>query len=315
MDLSTRYLGLDLKNPLVAAASTIGLEVGNIRKLEDNGAAAVVLPSLFQEDIEAEMDIADRLGAEGGAEALSYFPAKMADYTGPANYLDLVSRARAAVDIPIIASLNGVSRSGWVDYAQQIQQAGAQAIELNVYFLPTDLALSGAEVEQRHIAILAAVKQAVSIPVAIKLSPYFSSVGHLVRNLDQIGADGFVLFNRFYQPDIDLDELTLNSDLKLSNKSEIRLPLLWIGALSGRVKGSLAASSGVQTAREVVKYLYVGADVVMTASALIRHGIGYMRTLLEGLEAELTEREIDSVARMKGKMSHHGIACVKLIEI
>ena len=307
MDLSTRYLGLDLKNPLVVSASPLGLDLGNVRKLEDLGAAAIVLPSIFQEDIENEIDEMERLVAEGNSEAFSYFPTHMAENAGPQNYLDLIRRTRQGVEIPVIASLNGTTRTGWTDYAIQIEQAGAQAIELNIYFLPTDLSLAGGEVEALYVDILKAVKQAVSIPVSMKLSPYFSSVGHMVKTLDQAGADGFVLFNRFYQPDIDLDELTLNSDLKLSNKSEIRLPLLWIGALSGRVKGSLAASSGVQTAREVVKYLYVGADVVMTASALIRHGIGYMRTLLEGLEAELTEREIDSVARMKGKMSRQAV--------
>lgn len=307
MDLSTRYLGLDLKNPLVVSASPLSLDLGNIRKLEDMGAAAIVLPSIFQEDIENEIDEIERLVAEGNSEAFSYFPAQMTENVGPKNYLDLIRKARQAVDIPIIASLNGSSLSGWTDYAIQMEQAGANAIELNIYFLPTDLMLSGAEVEARYVDILKAVKGAVKIPVAMKLSPYFSSVGHMVKTLDTAGADGFVLFNRFYQPDIDLEELTLLRDLKLSNKSEIRLPLLWIAALAGKVKGSIAASSGVQTAAEIIKYLFVGADVVMTTSALMRHGIGYMKTLHDGLVADLKAREVGKIAEIRGRMSRGAI--------
>ncbi|MTJ80776.1 MAG: dihydroorotate dehydrogenase-like protein [Telmatospirillum sp.] len=307
MDLKTKYLGLDLVNPLIVSACTLGHTVDNIRRLEDNGAAAVVLPSIFQEEIEGHIDDIDDILAESGAEAASYFPPSIADRSGPQNYLELIRKARAAVDIPVIASLNGVSLTGWTDYARQIEQAGAQAIELNVYYLPTDLSLTGTEVEHRYLEILEAVKKTVKIPVAMKLSPYFSSLGDVVRKLDAAGADGFVLFNRFYQPDIDLEELTLQRDLNLSHRGEIRLPLLWLGALSGHVKGSLAASSGVQTAKEVVKYLYVGADAVMTASALIRHGVGYMKTLLDGLRVELEQREIDSVAAIRGKMSRRAV--------
>jgi len=307
MDLSTKYLGLALKNPLIASASTLGADLDNIRRLEDNGAGAIVLPSIFQEEVENEMDEVERILAEGNAEAQSYFPPSALDNTGPQNYLNLVHKARAAVEMPVIASLNGTSATGWTDYAKQVEQAGASAIELNVFFLPTDLSLSGPEVEQRTVDVLKSVKAAVSIPVAVKLSPYFSSVGHLVRTLDAAGADGFVLFNRFYQPDIDLEEMKLERDLKLSNKAEIRLPLLWIGALSGQVTGSLAASSGVQSAAEVLKYLFVGADAVMTASALLRHGIGYMRTLLDGLVAELELREANSVADIRGRMSRKAV--------
>ena len=307
MDLSTRYLGLTLKNPLVVSASPLALDVGNIRKLEDLGAGAIVLPSIFQEDIENEIDEIEQLMAEANPEALSYFPAHMAENAGPKNYLELIRKARAAVDMPVIASLNGTSRTGWIDYATQMQEAGASAVELNIYFLPTDMTLSGAEVEARYVDILAAVKQAVSIPVAMKLSPYFSSLGHMVKTLDAAGADGFVLFNRFYQPDIDLEELTLVRDLKLSHKGEIRLPLLWIAALAGKVKGSIAATTGVQTAAEVIKYLFVGADVVMTASALLRHGIGYMKTLHDGLVADLTVREANSVADIRGRLSRGNV--------
>ncbi len=268
----------------------------------------MVLPSIFQEEIDHEIEAVDHLLAETGAEALSYLPPGLADLGGPEGYLKLVRRAREAVAIPVIASLNGAAQSGWVDYARQIEAAGASAIELNVYYLPTDLSLSGVEVERRHIAILKAVKAAVSIPVAIKLSPYFSSVGHLVGELDQAGADGFVLFNRFYQPDIDLEELKPVRDLRLSHRGEIRLPLLWIAALAGRVKGALAASGGVQTAAEVVKYLFAGADVVCTASALVRHGAGYMKTLLDGLVADLDAREATSVDEIRGRLSRASVA-------
>ncbi|PKU25075.1 dihydroorotate dehydrogenase-like protein [Telmatospirillum siberiense] len=308
MDLKTKYLGLELNNPLIVSACTLGHSVDNIRKLEDNGAAAVVLPSIFQEEIEGHIEDIESILAESGAEATTYLPPSIADSSGPQNYLDLIRKARAAVDIPVIASLNGTSLTGWTDYAAQLEEAGANAIELNVYFLPTDLSLTGQQVEQRYVEILKAVKKAVKIPVSMKLSPYFSSLGHMVRQLDAAGADGFVLFNRFYQPDIDLEELTLQRDLNLSHRGEIRLPLLWLGALHGHVKGSLAASSGVQTAKEVVKYLFVGADAVMTASALIRHGVGYMKTLLDGLKLELEQREIESVSRIRGKMSRHAVA-------
>lgn len=307
MDLSTRYLGLPLKSPLVVSASPLSLDVGNVRRFEDLGAGAVVLPSIFQEDIENEIEEMERLVAEGNSEAFSYFPAHLADNVGAKNYLDLVRRTRSAVDIPVIASLNGSTRSGWIDYARQIEEAGAQALELNIYFLPTDLTLDGAAVEARYFEILAAVKQAVSVPVAMKLSPYFSSPGNMVMQLDRAGADGFVLFNRFYQPDIDLDELKLVRDLRLSNRAEIRLPLLWIAALAGKVKGSIAASSGVQTAAEVVKFLYVGADVVMTTSALLRHGVEYLKVLHDGLVADLTTREVESLADIRGKMSRGAV--------
>lgn len=308
MDLKTKYLGLELQNPLVVSASTLGFSVDSIRRLEDNGAGAIVLPSIFQEEIEHHMENVELMLSESGAEATTYFPTNITEHTGPDNYLELIRKARQAVDMPVIASLNGVSLTGWTDYARQMEEAGANAIELNVYFLPTDISVSGAEVERRHLDILKAVKAAVSIPVSMKLSPYFSSVGNMVKALDEAGADGFVLFNRFYQPDIDLDELKLQRDLNLSHRGEIRLPLLWLGTLSGHVRGSLAASSGVQTAKEVLKYLFVGADAVMTASALIRHGVGYMRTLVDGLKAELQLREIESVASIQGKMSRRAVA-------
>lgn len=308
MDLSTRYLGLTLKTPLVMSACPLGLDVDAIRKAEECGAGAVVLPSIFQEDIENEIEEIEHLATLGDSEALSYFPTHLTENAGPKNYLNLIRKARAAVDMPVIASLNGTSRSGWIDYAKQIEEAGASAIELNVFYLPTDLSLSGPEVEARHIDVLKAVKQAVKIPVSIKLSPYFSSPGAMVQALDAAGADGFVLFNRFYQPDIDLEDLSMQRDLRLSHRGEIRLPLLWIGALHGKVKGSLAATSGVQTAAEVVKYLFAGADVVMAASSLLRHGVEHMKELHDGLVADLREREANSVADIRGRMSRDKVA-------
>ncbi len=306
MNLASKYLGLDLKNPLVVSASPLGLKIDNIRTLEDHGAAAVVLPSIFEEEIDFDIEEMERLLFETSSEAQTFLPPG-AEIQGPQKYLDLIRQAVDAVDIPIIASLNGISRTGWIQYAQEVQEAGASAIELNIYFLPTDLSITGAQVEARYLEILQAVKANVSIPVAMKLSPYFSSPGNMIRGLDQAGADGFVLFNRFYQPDIDLAEMGLTRDLRLSNKNEIRLQLLWIGAVAGRIKGSIAASSGVETADEVLKYLLVGADVVMTASALIRHGLGHMRTLLNGLQAAMAARELDSLDQLRGKLSRGSV--------
>jgi dihydroorotate dehydrogenase (fumarate) len=311
MNLTTHYLGLELRNPLVAGAGPLTGELGNIRHLEDLGAGAVVLPSIFEEQIEYERQLIEQLtttGADSYAEALTYFPAQAAYATDPERYLDLVRRAAEAVDIPIIASLNGCTSQGWVRYARQCELAGAHAIEVNIYFIPSDLDLSGSEVEQRYIDIVKGVKAAVKIPVAVKIGPYFSAVGHMARRLDQAGADGLVLFNRFYEPDIDLARLALVSDLELSGPYEIRLPLLWIGVLSGRLKASLAASTGVNTADEVVKYLLAGADVIMTTSSLLRHGIGHMKELLVGLETWLAARDLDSLASIRGRMSHRSIA-------
>ena len=307
MDLSTRYLGLALRNPLIASPSPLNFDLGNIRRLEDAGAAAVVLPSMFEEQIESEMHEVERLtssGADSFAEALSYFPAAAKYHGGSEQYLDLIRRAREAVGIPIIASLNGVTHGGWTDYARLAQEAGASAVELNIYFLPTDPALDGRAVERRYLKTLTAVKAAVSIPVSVKLAPYFSSIGSLVRELEQAGADGFVLFNRFYQPDIDLARLRLQRDLELSGRHEIRLPLLWVGVLAGKLRASLAASTGVETSDEVVKYLLAGADAVMTTSALLRHGVDYMKTLVDGLAAWVQARDFESLSVMRGLMSH-----------
>ena len=310
MDLTTRYLGLTLKNPLVASASPLTSDLGNLRRLEDCGAAAVVLPSIFEEQIEAEEAETERLttfSGESFPEALSYFPAAV-NYIGPQAYLENLRRAREAVAIPVIASLNGISRSGWCDYARLVEQAGANAIELNAYFVPSDLSLSGAAVEKLYLDVVRAVKSAVSIPVAVKLSPYFSAPGRMAIALAGAGADGLVLFNRFYQPDIDLAALRLKRDIELSRPAEIRLPVLWIGVLAGNVRASLAASSGVDSVEEVVKYLLVGADVVMTTAALLRYGLEHMATLVEDLGDWLAAREIDSIAGIRGRMSRGALS-------
>ncbi|HUA78694.1 MAG TPA: dihydroorotate dehydrogenase-like protein [Acetobacteraceae bacterium] len=311
MDLTTCYLGLSLPNPLVASAGPLNGELDTIRRLEDLGAGAVVLPSIFQEQIEREERVIEELitaGIDSYSEALSYFPAQAAYAMDPERYLDFVRRAIKAVDIPVIASLNGVTDHGWSSYAQRIEEAGARAIELNIYFIPSDLGLTGHDVERRYLDIVKAVRKAVTIPIAVKIGPYFSAPGHMAQQLVQEGANGLVLFNRFYQPDIDLTRLALVSDLELSRPYEIRLPLLWISLLSGQVKASLAASTGVESADEVIKYLLAGADVVMTTSSLLRHGIAHVRDLLDGLKVWLEARGLESVDAIRGRMSERNVA-------
>jgi dihydroorotate dehydrogenase (fumarate) len=311
MDLTTNYLSLVLKNPLIASSSPLTMEVSNIRKLEDRGAAAVVLPSIFEEELKREATEVERLtmaGVDSFPEALSYFPPAAAYHAGPGRYLEVIRRAREAVDIPVIASLNGITDAGWIEYARLVEEAGANAIELNVFFIPADVAESGRDVEQRYIDILRAVKHAADIPVAMKLSPYFSALGNFVCELDRAGADGFVLFNRFYEPDIDLIRLQLQRDLELSTPTEIRLPLLWIAALSGRLRASLAATTGVDTAAQVIKYLLAGADAVMTTSALLRHGIDHIKTLLEGLMQWMDALEVDAIDDIRGMMSQRRVS-------
>jgi dihydroorotate dehydrogenase (fumarate) len=306
MDLTTRYMGLRLKNPLVASASPLTGKLDSIRRLEDAGAAAIVLPSLFEEEIEAEASrYASLTTAHDNSwpEANSNFPALVDYELGPEQYLEHIRKAAAATAVPVIASLNGVSNEGWISYAKKIEEAGAQGLELNIYFIAADITASGRDVEQRYLDILKSVRGSVSIPVAIKLSPYFSSLGNMALALQEAGADGLVLFNRFYQPDLDPVQLRVLNDLNLSEPSEIRLPLLWLAVLAGRVKASLAASTGVSSASEVIKYLLVGADVVMTTSALLRNGEQHIGVLLAGLEAWLTAREFSSLTDVRGIMS------------
>ncbi len=310
MDLRTRYLGLDLPHPIVASASPITKEVSGIRRLEDAGAAAIVLFSLFEEQIRHEQAARDHLtqvSSDVSAESTSFFPAGGAPI-GPGRYLEHLRRARAAVDVPIIASLNGVTPGGWVEYATLLEQAGAHAIELNVYHIPAGLEETGRDVEARTLHVLRAVKAAVSIPVAIKLGPFWSAFGHMARQLDDAGADGLVLFNRFYQPDFDLERRQVVPSLELSTPAEVRLPLLWTAVLHGRVRASLAASTGVHSPAEVVKYLLAGADVVMTTSALLRHGPSHLRLLENGLREWLERNGAASVSQIRGSMSQRKVA-------
>jgi len=306
MDLRTTYMGLPLKNPIVASASPLSEKLDNIKRMEDAGAAAVVMFSLFEEQIKRENAAIERLitaGTNSFAESLSYFP-DYEDYdTGPDEYLNLLRQATEAVDIPVIGSLNGITNEGWVDTARMMQEAGASGIELNVYYIPANLYITGREVEQRYLDILKEVKNSISIPVALKLSPFFSAMGNMARQFDEAGADALVLFNRFYQPDFDLDKLDVKVNLELSTTSEIRLPLLWIAVLYGRINASLAATRGVHSHIEAIKYLMAGADAVMTTSALLRHGIDFLTTLVDGLRTWMEDREYESVRQMKGSMS------------
>lgn len=306
MDLSTRYMGLQLRNPLIASATPLANTADGVRSLADAGVAAVVLPSLFEEELRSEAGWNAALsdaGTESFAESLSYFPAAANTEPNPRRFLSLLERAVAAVDVPVIASLNGVTTGGWTDYATALEEAGAAAIELNIYHLPGDPMVSGREVEQRNVEILTTVKAVVQVPVAVKLSPYFSSPGEVALRLDRVGADGLVLFNRFLQPDIDPESLTVSTGFGLSSQDEGRLPRAWIARLAGRVRASLAASTGVSEAADVVSYLLAGADVVMTTSALLRHGPGYAVTLLDGLTAWMQRKGFAAVADLRGKLA------------
>jgi dihydroorotate dehydrogenase (fumarate) len=311
VDLRTRYLGLELAHPIVASASPLSKTLDGIRRLEDAGASAVVLFSLFEEQIQRENEVFDELSAHGSesfAESLSYFPAVGQEPVGPDAYLTLIRRAREAVNVPIIASLNGTTHLGWTGFARLLAEAGAHALELNVFTLPSDLALSGREVEQRTVDLVTAVRGAVTIPLAVKLSPFFSAPGEMAQRLVAAGADGLALFNRFYQPDFDLERLEVEPSLDLSRPSEIRLPLLWIALLHGRIGASLAATTGVDSATEVAKYLLAGADVVMTTSALLRYGVAHLRTLVSGLSEWLERHGGADVSQIRGSMSRQKAA-------
>lgn len=306
MDLTTNYLGLALRSPLALSASPLTGALDDLKRAEDAGAGAVVLPSVFEEQIEretAELQAALTQGTESFAEALSYFP-QVGDFRlGPEDYLEHIAKAKAALRIPVIASLNGDSVGGWTQYARQIQQAGADALELNVYYIPTDLDLSGAAVERTYVDILKAVKAVVSIPVAVKLSPFFSSMANVAKQLDAAGANGLVLFNRFYQPDIDLEKLEIEHSLLLSTPQARRLPLRWVAILFGRVKASLAATSGIHTAQDVLKMLMAGADVTMLCSVLLAKGISHLAQLEREVRQWMEDHEYESVAQLKGSMS------------
>jgi len=306
MSLSTNYMGLTLRNPLVASASPLSQTVDGVRRLVGAGVGAIVLYSLFEEQIRREAAENARLvdaGTESFAESLSYFPAAAEDEAGARRYLNLVERAASAVDVPVIASLNGVTPGGWADYSRAMQDAGAAAIELNIYYLPGDPRISGRDVEQRHIDVLSRVKDAVSVPVAVKLGPYFSSTGELALRLDEAGADALVLFNRFLQPDIDPEKLAVEPQIGLSSQAEARLPRTWIALLHGRVRASLAATTGVETSADVARYLLAGADVVMTASALLRHGPEHATVLLDGLSEWMGRKGFTAVDEVRGLLA------------
>jgi dihydroorotate dehydrogenase (fumarate) len=311
MDLTTKYMGLELRNPLVPSASSLSQSLDNLRKMEDAGAGAVVFYSLFEEEIaQEELELSQRLdqGAESFFEARSYFPEPDHFFVGPGEYLEQIHKAKQALSIPVIGSLNGHSEGGWVKYAKLIQEAGADALELNIYFLSTDSSASSQQVEGTYIDILRAVKSQVTVPVAVKLSPFFSNMAGMARRLDEAGADGLVLFNRFYQPDIDLEELEVVPNLLLSTPQALRLPLRWIAILYGHVKASLAATSGIHQAPDVLKMLMAGANVAMLCSALFKQGIGHLRQVLKDLTQWMEEHEYESVRQMQGSLSQASVA-------
>ncbi len=312
MNLKTKYLGLDLKNPIVPSASPLSASVDTVKALEDHGAAAIVMYSLFEEQITHEMHELDAFltqGTDSYSEAMSYFPEPDEFKNLEAEeYLDQIRLLKKTVDIPVIGSLNGVSKGGWMEYAKKIEEAGADALELNVYYIPTDPSQTAQTIEQLYLDDLKTVKQQVQIPIALKLSPYFNNLANVAQKLDQAGADGLVLFNRFYQPDIDLEKLDVTPGLELSTSYELRLPLRWLAILYGHVKASLAATSGVHTAEDVLKAMMVGADVAMMASALIKNGPEHVGKVLKDLTAWMEEHEYESIEQMKGSMSFKKVA-------
>ena len=306
MGLSTNYLGLHLKNPVMPGASPLVDNLDNARRLEDAGAAAIVMHSLFEEQITNDQ-IAEfahtENSAESFAEAVSYFP-QQEDYAlGPDRYLNQISRIKQSVDIPVIGSLNGVTMGGWIDYAHLIEQAGADALELNVYYIATDPDEPGTAVEKRTLDILTTVRQTVGIPVAVKLSPFFSSPGHFAKQLDALGAAGVILFNRFYQPDIDIEELEATHRLELSNSTELRLRLRWAAILHGHLQGSICVGGGVHTVEDIIKAIMCGADVVQVVSCLLKYGPFHINTLINALELWMEDHEYESIDQMRGSMS------------
>lgn len=310
-DLSTTYLGLALKNPLVVSPSPLCEELDSLKRMEEAGAGAIVLHSLFEEQLQVESQDLDRFlshGAESFAEALSYFPEKGQYKLGPEEYLEHIRKAKAALSIPVVGSLNGVSTGGWISYAKKIQDAGADALELNVFYVPADPELSGAQVEQMYCDLVRDVKASVKIPVAVKLGPYFSAMASMAQRLDKAGAKGLVLFNRFYQPDFDLEKLEVTPNLNLSTSNDLRLRLTWVGILWGKVKADMAITGGVHTGPDVVKCMMAGAKVAMMTSALLKHGIPHLATVLKELTGWMEEKEYASIQQMQGSMSQKKVA-------
>ncbi len=306
MDLTTSYMGLKLKNPVVPSASPLSREIDTIKEMEDAGASAIVLYSLFEEQISFEAKELNHFltkGTESFAEALSYFPEPEEFHLGPDGYLEHIRKAKEATSIPIIGSLNGVSTGGWIEYAKKMQEAGADAVELNVYYIPTDPSLTSEKVEQIYLDIVKEVKQSVTCPVAVKLSPYFTSMNSLANRLVDGGANGLVLFNRFYQPDIDIENLEVGPNLLLSTPQELRLPLRWIAILYNRVNADLAGTTGIYSAEDAIKMLMAGASATMMCSALLRHGVGRIKEVLADMQTWMEEHEYESVNQMQGSMS------------
>lgn len=310
MDLSTKYLGMNLRTPLVVSASPLSEKLDNIKRMEDYGASAVVLYSLFEEQFEREdLELFHHTteGAESFAEATSYVPNHEEYRTGPDEYLDLLIKAKMAVNIPIIASLNGYSMGGWTHFAKMLQEAGADALELNIYYIPTDLNMTGEEVEQNYIDTMQQVREKVRMKVAVKLSPYFSNLAHFAKRIDKAGADGLVLFNRFYQPDIDLEKLEVNPSIVLSKSYDMRLPLRWIAMLKGKVHADLAATGGIHTAWDVIKMMMVGANVTQLNSILMKKGLIELRNIEKSMVQWMEEHEYESVKQMQGSMSAQNV--------
>jgi dihydroorotate dehydrogenase (fumarate) len=312
MNLSTKYLGLELKNPLVLSASPITHDVDKVKIAEDLGASAVVMYSLFEEQINRESETLDAFliqGTESYSEAMSYFPEPKSFYNLEAEeYLEQISRLKKTVDIPVIGSLNGVSNGGWMKYAKKIEQAGADGLELNIYYIPTNPDMTAEIVEKMYLDDLKTVKESVKIPVAMKMSPYFSSFANMAGKLDKAGVDGLVLFNRFYQPDINLESLEVTPNLEFSNSYEMRLPLRWIAILRGLIKADLALTTGIHSASDVLKAVMAGADVTMLASVLLKNGLDQIAVILRQLEDWMEVNEYESIGQMKGSMSYKSIA-------
>jgi dihydroorotate dehydrogenase (fumarate) len=306
MDLTTRYLGLNLRTPLVPSASPLSNKIEGIKRLEDAGASAVVLHSLFEEQVKSELDEVQAhlmYGSDSFPESLTFFPQPAEFITGPEEYLNKIRKAKESVQIPIIASLNCSAIGGWVDYAKKIQQAGADALELNIYVIPTQMDCTSVEIEQTYLDIVQAVQAVVHIPVALKLSPFFSNMANMARRLDQLGVGGLVLFNRFYQPDINLDALEVQAGVNLSTAQDMLLPLRWIAILYGRVKADLAATSGIHSARDAIKMLMAGADIVMLCSVLLKNGLDSIREIETDMSNWLSEHDYESVRQLLGSMS------------
>lgn len=309
--LSTTYLGLKLDTPIVVSAGPLCKEIGNIKKMEDAGAGAIVLHSLFEEQINLESNELDQFLAQGSdvsPEAMDMFPDMGSYNIGPDAYLEHIRKAKAAVKVPVIASLNGVSNGGWIRYAKLMEEAGADALELNIYYLPTSSELTGAEVEATYCDLVANVNASVRIPLAVKIAPFFSSMANVARNLEQSGADALVLFNRFYQPDFDLDNLEVVPTLQLSRSNELRLRLHWTALLHGNIKADIAVTGGVHTAEDVIKSMMAGAKVAMTTSALLEHGIDYLKTLNADVLKWMEEHEYESILQMQGSMSAKNVS-------